>query len=65
LAPESAANSEGRAAGGARPDAEREPEHGGGGEAETFQPPAKGEFHIVHDSGGANVRRLWTMTKSE
>src|SRR5205814_6946760 len=54
-----------RAAGAARSDDERECEHGGGAEAETFQSSAKGEFHIVHASVGDGLKRLWTMTKSE
>src|SRR6266542_4175123 len=40
-------------------------EHGHGGEAGVLQQLAKGEFQVVHNIVAADVRRLWTMTKSE
>jgi len=40
-------------------------EHSHGDEAKVFCQLAEGEAKIVHEFLGADVRRPWTMTKSE
>ena len=44
-----------------RPDAEREREHGHGGEAGVFQQLAEGEFEVVH--GSLSVVSCWLLTR--
>jgi hypothetical protein len=48
-----------------RPDAEGECKHGQGGEAGVLRQLAEGDPNVIHKIVAADVRRLWTMTKSE
>jgi len=47
------------------PDADDEREHCYGGEAGILKQLAESEFEIIHNFVAADVRRLWTMPKSE
>src|SRR5216117_3167346 len=52
-------------AGRVGPDAKREREHRHGGEPEVLQQVTEGEFESAHNFAAADLRRRWTMTKSE